>query len=189
MTRTTGLLLTTLIVAVPHVAADTVALRAGQLIDGRGVNPIHNPIVLVEGETIVAVGSELEIPATATIIDLGSATLLPGMIDAHAHPMMHDDNDYQYTHLSESSAYKTLRSLRALQGLLKAGWTSVRIAGDADVYFGNQAIRQAIDEGYFNGPRITGAGHYLSITGGGGDIPATCPTVARGTSTRRRLQI
>ena len=175
MTRTTGLLLTMLIVVAPCLEAETVALRAGQLIDGISDDPIESSIVLIEDETIVAVGSDVEIPANATIIDLGPATLLPGMIDAHAHPMIHDDDNYQFTHLTESSAYKTLRSLHTLQALLKAGWTSVRIAGDADVYFGNQAIHKAIEEGYFTGPRITGAGHYLTITGGGGDINTLSP--------------
>ena len=51
----------------------------------------------------------------------------------------------------------------------------MRIAGEADVYYGDQAIRQVFDEGYFTGPRLTGAGHYLSITGGGGDINYLSP--------------
>ena len=54
--------------------------------------------------------------------------------------------------------------------MLLAGWTTVRVMGDADVYYANQDIRKTIDNGVFIGPRITGAGHYLSITGGGGDV-------------------
>ncbi|MCZ6620215.1 MAG: amidohydrolase family protein [Gammaproteobacteria bacterium] len=175
MSRTTRWQFIILMFATQLATAEVIALRAGQLIDGRSDRPINNVIVLIENATIVAVGQDVDIPAAARVIDLGSATLLPGMIEAHAHPMMHDDNNYQYTHLSESSAYKTLRSLHALQALLSAGWTSVRIAGEADVYYGDQAIRQAIDEGYFTGPRLTGAGHYLSITGGGGDINYLSP--------------
>ena len=170
MIRTIGWLLTWGMLAAQQAMAGSVALRAGLLIDGESAQPIRNAVVLIENTTIVAVGTDIAIPAGATIIDLGSATLLPGMIDAHAHPMMHDDDDYQFTHLKESSAYKTLRSLHTLQALLAAGWTSLRIAGDADVYFGNHAIRAVVKQGYFAGPRITGAGHYLSITGGGGDI-------------------
>ena len=57
-----------------------------------------------------------------------------------------------------------------MQRLLEAGWTTMRVAGDADVYYGNQDIKKLIDEGVLSGPRIFGAAHYLSITGGGGDI-------------------
>ncbi len=175
MSRTKRWLLILLLFTTQHATADMIALRAGQLIDGRSDKPITDAIVLIENSKIVVVGQNVDIPAAARVINLGSATLLPGMIEAHAHPMIYDDNDYQYTHLNESSAYKTLRSLHALQALLKAGWTSVRIAGDADVYYGDQAIRRAFDEGYFTGPRLTGAGHYLSITGGGGDINYLSP--------------
>lgn len=142
MSRTTRWLLILLLFTTQHATSDMIALRAGQLIDGTSDQPITNAIVLIENSKIVAVGQNVDIPAAAKVIQLGSATLLPGMIEAHVHPMIHDDNDYQYTHLNESSAYKTLRSLHALQALLKAGWTSVRIAGDADVYYGNQAIRR-----------------------------------------------
>lgn len=171
-------LLHTLLIALllaTTATADTIILRGGQLIDGRADRPSKGAIVRIDDDRIVAVGKGVRIPDDAIIIDLGPATLLPGMIDAHVHPMMHDDDDYQFTHLKESSAYKTLRSQHALEKLLQAGWTSVRIAGDADVYFGNQALRAAIDEGYFKGPRIVGAGHYLSITGGGGDINYLSP--------------
>jgi len=175
MSRTTRWLFVVLLFATQQTTADMIALRSEVLIDGRSDKPISNAVVLIDNTTIIAVGQDIDIPPVAKVIDLGSVTLLPGMIEAHAHTMMHEENDYQYTHLKESSAYKTLRSLYALQGLLQAGWTSVRIAGEADVYYGDQAIRQAFDEGYFTGPRLTGAGHYLSITGGGGDINYLSP--------------
>ena len=178
MHKLTGQLLQALFVALllaGTATADTIILRGGQLIDGRSDQPNKGAIVRIDDNRIVAVGTDIEVPDGARVIDLGSATLLPGMIDAHTHPMLHDDDDYQFTHLKESSAYKTLRSQHALEELLHAGWTSVRIAGDGDVYFGNQALRKAIDEGYFKGPRIFGAGHYLSITGGGGDINYLSP--------------
>jgi imidazolonepropionase-like amidohydrolase len=63
-----------------------------------------------------------------------------------------------------------LRGLDVAQQMLHAGWTSVRVLGDADVAYAHLDVRTAIKEGMFVGPRITGAGHYLSITGGGGDL-------------------
>ena len=62
-----------------------------------------------------------------------------------------------------------------MQANLRAGWTTLRVAGDADVYYAHLQIRRAIDEGLFIGPRITGAGHYISVTGGGGDINFMSP--------------
>ena len=121
MSRTTRWLIGLLIFATQQTTADMIALRAGQLIDGQNSTPISDAIVLIEDAKIIAVGKDVDIPADVTVINLGSMTLLPGMIDAHAHPMIHDENDYQYTHLNESSAYKTLRSLHALQALLESG--------------------------------------------------------------------
>jgi imidazolonepropionase-like amidohydrolase len=60
--------------------------------------------------------------------------------------------------------------LAALQGYLLSGWTAIRVVGDADVYYGSQDIRRVVEEGVFVAPRLTGAGHYISITGGGGDV-------------------
>ena len=68
--------------------------------------------------------------------------------------------------------------LAALQGMLQHGWTTVRVMGDADVFFANQDIARAVREGVHQAPRITGAGHYLSITGGGGDINYLSPEQA-----------
>lgn len=146
-----------------------VAVLAKQIVDGTSKQALVGQAVLVRDKHITAVVDAQEIPAEARIIDLGDATLLPGLIDSHAHPLMAGD-DYQQSHLQNSSAYKAVKGYRGMEGLLLAGWTSLRVAGDADVYYGNQDIRRLIDEGVINGPRIFGAAHYLSITGGGGDV-------------------
>jgi imidazolonepropionase-like amidohydrolase len=151
-----------------------VAVLCGRLLDGRGNTALRDRVVLVKGERIVAVGGREILPEGVRVIDLSDATVLPGLIDAHAHPLIRTD-DYQRYHLTKSSAYKALHGLRTVQDLLRAGWTTLRIAGDADVYYAHLEVRNAIDEGLFLGPRITGAGHYLSITGGGGDINFLAP--------------
>lgn len=97
------------------------------------------------------------------------ATLLPGFIDCHVHLTIATD-DYQLDHLRLSSADKVLRALKAAQGLLRAGFTTIRTAGDADPFFPTFALNRSIMRGDFTGPRIFGAGHYISVTGGGGDI-------------------
>lgn len=149
--------------------AEPIALVAARLIDGKSHRVVAPGVVVVEGERFVAVGGREVIPPGARVIDLGDSTLLPGLIDAHSHPLIAGD-DYQLDHLRTSSAMKALKGLKAVQDNLQAGWTTLRIAGDADVFYAHLDIRRAIDQGLFVGPRLSGAGHYLSITGGGGDI-------------------
>lgn len=169
-----SLVLAGAVAAQEPVVEEPTAILCGRLIDGVGDAPIENAAVVIEGDRIVAVGGRDVVPAGARIIDLGSATLMPGFIDAHSHPLL-DTDDYQYSHLSRSSAYKALRALKAVQNTLAAGWTTIRIAGDADVHYAHLDLRRAIDEGLWTGPRITGAGHYISNTGGGGDINFMSP--------------
>ena len=149
--------------------AEPVALVADRVIDGVGSAARADTVVVVDGERIVAMGDRSVIPAGARIIELPGRTLMPGFINCHEHPLMYGD-DYQNAHLQASSAYKALMGLAALQRQLLAGWTTVRVMGDADVHYANQDIRKTVDSGVFIAPRLTGAGHYLSITGGGGDI-------------------
>jgi imidazolonepropionase-like amidohydrolase len=96
-------------------------------------------------------------------------TLMPGFIDCHVHLTIATD-DYQLDHLRLSSADKALRALKVAQGLLQAGFTTLRSAGDADTYFPSFAVAKSIEKGDFVGPRIVGAGHYISVTGGGGGM-------------------
>jgi imidazolonepropionase-like amidohydrolase len=153
----------------PAAETGTTAILAGHLIDGTSDQVRHDVAIVIEGDRITAVGGSEIVPPDAEIIDLGSATILPGLIDTHVHPLIRED-DYQTDHLRESSAAKTLRGLKAVQDSLYAGWTSLRIAGDDDVFYAPVEIRRAIDRGLFEGPRLAVAPHYLSITGGGGDI-------------------
>jgi imidazolonepropionase-like amidohydrolase len=176
--KSTGAIGVVLLAATVANAAEPtrLALHAARLIDGISEVARTDAWVLVEGERIAAVGGAEILPAGVEAIDLGDATLLPGLIDAHSHPLISGD-DYQIDHLKRSSAAKALRGLAAVQANLRAGWTTLRIAGDADVAYAHLDIRRAIDDGLFVGPRLTGAGHYLSVTGGGGDINFLAPEV------------
>ena len=166
-----------LMLLAPAVIAERLALVPDALIDGLSDKPQKNRAVLIEGETIVGVVDVDTLTPDIRQITLPGKTLMPGLINGHEHPLIYGDN-YQNVHLSGSSAYKTLLGLAALQGMLQHGWTTVRVMGDADVYFGNQDIARAVSEGVHQAPRITGAGHYLSITGGGGDINYLSPEQA-----------
>jgi imidazolonepropionase-like amidohydrolase len=153
------------------------------LIDGVAESGVTGPHVIVvnAGTGIidsVVPGDGSNLGAMDIIRLPKGATILPGFIDCHVHLTIFED-DYQLDHLRLSSAAKALRALKAAQGLLQAGFTTVRSAGDADTYFPSFAVAKSIDNGEFIGPRIVGAGHYISVTGGGGDInffaPDSCP--------------
>ncbi len=144
------------------------ALLCKTLIDGTG-KTINDAAIIIEGNKIIAIEKKNNIPKGVTVIDLGEYTILPGLIDVHVHPLSPGDN-YQNYHLMGSSAFKALEGLKRVQGLLSAGWTTIRVAGDEDVGYAHFEIRNAINKGLFVGPRIYGAGHYISVTGGGGDI-------------------
>ena len=151
-----------------------IALCPDRIIDGVSDQPLIGQAVVIDGENIVAVVPEAEWQGHAVCQRMEGITLLPGLINGHEHPLIYGD-DYQGAHLAGSSAYKALLGLSALQSMLKHGWTTVRVMGDADVFYGVLDIRRAIEEGVFDGPRITGAAHYLSITGGGGDVNYLSP--------------
>ena len=148
--------------------AQKTVILCKSLIDGTG-EIIPNAAVLIDGKKIVSIGTKNNLPKDAAVLDLSDYTLLPGLIDAHVHPDLSTD-DYQVAHLKTSSAGKALSGLKAVQDLLNAGWTTLRVAGDGDVGYANMEIKNAINKGLFFGPHIYGAAHYLSVTGGGGDV-------------------
>ena len=145
------------------------AILCKTLIDGTGKS-LSNVAIIVEGERIVSIGKKESIPSGVTVIDLGEWTLMPGFIDMHCHPLGDGDDDYQTYHLKKSSADKALQCLKNVQGMLNYGWTALRVPGDLDVGYAHFAVRNAINKGTFTGPRIYGAGHWISVTGGGGDL-------------------
>ena len=154
------------------VAAEPVVLHCGTLIDGVARTARSDVAITIDGDRIVSVGAFAA--GAGTVIDRSQDTCMPGLIDAHAHILIKTD-DYQVDHLRRSSAYKALRGLAVVQEMLRSGWTTIRILGDADIHYAHLDVRTAINEGLFVGPRITGAGHYLSITGGGGDLNFISP--------------
>src|SRR5438046_2633370 len=91
------------------------AILCKTLIDGTG-KTISDAAIIVEGTRIVSIEKKTSIPKGATIVDLGTYTVLPGMIDAHAHPLISAD-DYQNVHLRGSSASKALAGLKRCQEL------------------------------------------------------------------------
>jgi imidazolonepropionase-like amidohydrolase len=148
------------------------AIRAAQLIDGRGGTPIANPVVLVEGERITAVGAGLRIPEGVQVIDLRGMTLLPGFIDAHTHITSQPTNYYEDTFRRSPIDAAILAHLYAKR-TLDAGFTTVRDLGAAE--FIDVALRKAIDRGDIQGPRILAATLTVGSTGGHADLSGFSP--------------
>jgi imidazolonepropionase-like amidohydrolase len=145
------------------------AIRAGQMIDGNG-GRISEAVVLVEGERILEVGpaASVVVPPAAEVIDARSQTLLPGMIDAHCHihtpggpvkPGSHAADE-----LGNSQGLRALRAARYARQALRMGFTSLRTV-HSPAYL-DLAVRDAVNDGFIEGPRIRAAGQGLTITGG-----------------------
>lgn len=145
----------------------TKAVMASLLIDGTGEAPVKKGVVLIEEGKIVEAGSEdeVQIPSGAKRIDLGARTIMPGMIDAHAHVM----GTRSYSPAESITTPHDLMVLRAAEDclkLLKAGFTTVRDCGSSIAL----SLKRAIDDGVIPGPKIYAAGRPLSQTAGHGDI-------------------
>jgi imidazolonepropionase-like amidohydrolase len=113
------------------VHAQTIAIRAGNLIDPSKGTIAKDQIILVTGEKIDAVGPNVEIPNDAEIVDLSRFWVMPGLMDAHTHLTSGQKNwDLERSYLYEDSAYRALRGLKTAQLLLNAGITTVRDVGN-----------------------------------------------------------
>lgn len=152
------------------------AIRAARLVDGTGAEPLSNPVVLVRGERIEAVGSDMEIPVGALVVDLGDATLLPGLIDLHTHLVNDPDLHWEDELLAATPATMALSAARNARITLEAGFTTVRDMGTSWPYV-DVALRDAIEAGWLPGPRMHVAGAYVSATGGAGDARQFSPYV------------
>ena len=177
------LLLPGILAAQEPKGTGTVVLRAARLVDGTGAAPIANGVVVVTEDHIVAAGREgsVTIPAGARVIDLGDATLLPGLIDMHVHLVGRPLGDPG----GDDAAVRDFASFGAILGTeharrtLMAGFTTVRNVGAPN--FDDLALRQAINGGYVPGPRMQSAGHSLGITGGHCDENGFRPGLMDGT--------
>lgn len=143
-----------------------VALRAARLLDVKSGALLRNAVVLVEGERISAVGAGLPIPAGATVIDLGDVTLLPGLIDCHTHLMADiKGDDYGAMLLTQSQPYRALVGASNARRTLLAGFTSVRDVENEGSGYADVALRDAVNRGLVEGPRMKVATRAVAAVG------------------------
>ncbi|MFL6386863.1 MAG: amidohydrolase family protein [Terriglobales bacterium] len=154
----------------PTPTPKTVYIRAGHLFDGTGDKTRDNMVIIVVGDRIQSVSptNSVAIPASATVVDLSHATVLPGLIDCHTHLGARADRYdeiYNFKNTPFQSAFAATVNARKT---LDAGFTSVRDVGSLP--FLAVDLRNSINEGLIPGPRIVASGPGISITGGHGDL-------------------
>lgn len=162
-------------------AKPSVLVKAGKLFDARSGQISTNQGILIEGETIKEVGDISTVAAHATnvtVIDLGTATVLPGLIDCHAHILYDLSNWSPVRDLRTSSPQAALWGVHNVQIWLDKGFTTLRDAGEDDTAYGQLALRDSINRGLIRGPRIVSAGNFISISGGHGDVDLLAPDQA-----------
>jgi imidazolonepropionase-like amidohydrolase len=121
--------------------------------------------ILVQGERILAVGTSVQHPQGARIIDLGDVTLLPGLIDAHMHLFLHPGAEDLQT-VEESVPWRTLLAAQVAKADLMAGFTAERDMGTEGAGSADTAVRDAINAGLIPGPRLRISGNAIDILGG-----------------------
>ena len=160
--------------AVPRaVASDhSVIVRARALIDGTSAQSRQDQEILIRGDRIVAVYNAGTRPAPpgAQIIDLGAATVLPGLIDSHTHIFLQGEvpaaGGYDIQLLKFPASYRVARAVVAARRALEQGFTTIRDVETEGAGYGDVGIKQAINEGYIPGPRMFVATRSISTTGG-----------------------
>jgi imidazolonepropionase-like amidohydrolase len=174
-------------------SAQTTAIKAGKLVDPDTGNTLQNQVILVEGQKITAVGSNLPIPPQATVVDLSHQTVLPGMVDAHTHMCLgfrlygktettSPAGSYQVptsivdesrsmleavflATITNTSGYRALQGAANARSMLNAGFTSIRDVGNAGNY-ADTDLRRAIEDGLVPGPTMINAGRIIAPFGG-----------------------
>lgn len=163
-------------------SAKVVVIKAGKLVDVVAGTVLKDQTIVITGERITSVGpsASARIPAGAQVIDLSSQTVLPGLIDMHTH-LTADAYLGGYNSLGVSDTRAALYGVRSARKTLEAGFTTVRNVGASG--FGDVALRDAINEGDFVGPRMRTAGYAIGIQGGHCDenlLPPDKNVVGRG---------
>jgi imidazolonepropionase-like amidohydrolase len=148
--------------------AQVTVIKAGRLVDPEAGTAAANQLILVEGRKIKAVGPNVQVPAGATVIDLSSYTVLPGLFDAHTHlceSTPPEDRDLFNNDIRTTGAWRAILGTVNAREMLEAGFTTVRDVGNAGNYVDTD-LRRAVEQGLIPGPTIVNAGRIIAPFGG-----------------------
>jgi imidazolonepropionase-like amidohydrolase len=157
-----------------HASAQTstspklIAIRASHMLDVKAGSAVSNVVVLIEEDKIRAVGPALTIPSSAEVISLGAVTLLPGLIDCHTHLLARipsGPDGYGLNLLTKSQAFRALEGAADARITLHAGFTSVRDVENEGSGYADVALREAVNQGLVEGPRMQVATRAIAAVG------------------------
>jgi len=151
----------------------TAALRAGRMIDVRTGKVSTNAYILIAKDRILRIADSA--PAGVSVIDLSRYTVVPGLIDSHAHVLGNLKDQSSTGRLRMSSPQKAIWGVHNLQVWLDHGFTALRDACEGDAAYGQLALRDSVNRGLIRGPRMVSSGSCVSLTGGHGDGNVLAP--------------
>jgi imidazolonepropionase-like amidohydrolase len=144
-------------------------LKPAHIFDGESAQLHDGWVVLVRGEKIEAVGSagEVKAPANATVIDLPGLTLMPGLIDAHSHVLLHPYSETIWNDqvAREALSLRVARATNHLRSTLQAGFTTIRDLGTEGAGYADVGLKQAVQQGIIPGPRMVVATRAIVASG------------------------
>lgn len=144
-------------------------LKPAHVFDGESAQLHDGWVVLVRGEKIEAVGpaSEIKAPADAKVIELPGLTLMPGLIEAHSHVLLHPYSETPWNDqvAHESLSLRTARATNHLRNTLLAGFTTIRDLGTEGAGYSDVGLKQAVQQGIIPGPRMFVVTRAIVATG------------------------
>jgi len=153
------------------IMAQSVAIRAGHVVDPATGQTHDNQIITIKDHKIVAVDRDLDVSRADQVIDLPNAWVLPGLMDAHVHLTLNVPENlgrgvpFETFYLTESNAFRALRGAKNAGATLQAGFTTVKDIGN-DGNYAVTDVKKAISAGWFEGPTIINAGKIIAAFGG-----------------------